>query len=175
MPRFVPGFILIRRSAVLWLVCIILLSSCSRQDIEQQRICERLIPWFERTTKPVEQLRAEFPDQPPHTVVLHYQNTDGQHWLRCQFGGGGFSRQRLVLAAVESDREGELAPWQLAMLRGLWLDYFEPQLHSSRHTITDSSWRNWLYLLQQILNTLPLGCIRVVAMVKDSCNNLIIN
>ena len=31
------------------------------QDREQQRICEQLIPWFERSAGPLEQLSIEFP------------------------------------------------------------------------------------------------------------------
>ena len=129
------------------------------QDREQQRICEQLIPWFERSAGPLEQLSVEFLRQPPHTVLLHYRSADGQHWLRCQFAGSGFARSRLHLVAVESDREGLLAPWQLSLLRGLWLGYFERYLQQQSATAAAGFWRPWLYLLQQLLNALPLGCI----------------
>lgn len=146
-------------------VLLVLLAGCGG-DAEQRRICEQLIPWFERTTRPVEILHPADAPVFENAVLLRYRafdrfGTASDHWLSCHFAGSGLSFERLRLTAVASDREGELSALQLALLNTLWLDYYEPRsrMAAAGTAATQTPLDRLLYLAQQLINALALGCV----------------
>lgn len=147
------------------LIPLLLLGGCS-VDIEQQRVCERLIPWFERNTQPVEILHPPHAPVFENAVLLRYRaydhfGTASEHWLTCHFASGQFTLDRLRLTSVSSDREGELSALQLALLQTLWLDYYEPRTRLAHNgtSTAQTPLDQLLYLTQQLINALALGCV----------------
>jgi len=152
-------------SLLRWIVgiALVLLTACAR-DVAQERICRRVIPWFEGLSAQVEILHEPDPPQFENSVLLDYRVSDGtgstsRHWLACRFAGGGFMPGRYELIDVMSDR-GELSAMQLAGLRALWLEYYEPLTRRGAAIAnTDTVQFQYGYLLQQIINGLVLACV----------------
>ena len=91
------------------LVLLLALTGCARFDIEQARLCERVIPGIEGTDARIEVVRSEADPSAAHGVIVHYRVTgpEGQaaeRWLACRFGGGGFQRDRLKLTGLRPTR-----------------------------------------------------------------------
>jgi branched-chain amino acid transport system permease protein len=142
------------------------LSGCVGFDVEQARLCERVVPGIEGVDAPVEILRSEPDPAAAHGVIVRYRvaEPDGQqtaHWIACRFGGGGFQRDRLKLVGVATDREGELSDVQVYLLRQYWLGLYEAQAEAAagRGPAVAGPSRDLLYALQLAVNALTVGCL----------------
>jgi branched-chain amino acid transport system permease protein len=142
------------------------LAGCAEADVEQLRICERLIPAIEAEGARVELVRGVTDRAAANAVRVEYRlagpnDTSDSRWISCRFGGSGFERDRLRLTGVVTAREGALSEIGVFMLRRYWLDLYEAQ-----RTFEDGSadggrsWsRNLLYFLQLGVNGITLGCL----------------
>jgi branched-chain amino acid transport system permease protein len=142
------------------------LAGCADADVEQLRICERLIPALEPEGAKIERVRASADPSAAHAVRVDYRvlGPDGAAdggWISCRFGGGGFERDRLLLTGVVTAREGALSEIAVFMLRRYWLDLYEAQ--ASPEDGSAGSARSWerdlLYFLQLGVNGITLGCL----------------
>ena len=142
------------------------LAGCAEADIEQVKICERLIPAIEAEGAEIELVRGATDPAAANAVRVEYRvigpngKTDGS-WISCRFGGSGFEQGRLRLTGVVTAREGALSEIGVFMLRRYWLDLYEGQ-----STLEDGpaggerSWsRDLLYFLQLGVNAITLGCL----------------
>jgi branched-chain amino acid transport system permease protein len=142
------------------------LAGCAEADVEQLRICERLIPAIEAESAKIELVRGVTDPAAANAVRVEYRvvgpngTLDGS-WISCRFGGSGFERDRLRLTGVVTAREGALSDIAVFMLRRYWLDLYEAQ-----RTLRDGSGgggRSWardvLYFLQLGVNAITLGCL----------------
>jgi branched-chain amino acid transport system permease protein len=144
---------------LLGLGLLVLLASCSRLDVEQARLCERLIPAIEMPGAPFEIIAREREGSARHAVRIRYRGDDGaERWLSCRFAGGGLEQDRLRLIGAATDREGELSEVQVYLLRTFWLGLYEGQARGTEDRAAEGE-RPLLYLLQLALNGLALGGI----------------
>jgi branched-chain amino acid transport system permease protein len=146
---------------LLGLCLLVLLASCSRLDVEQARLCERLIPAIEAPGAPFEIIAREKEGSARHAVRIRYRGADGaERWLSCRFAGGGLEQDRLRLIGAATDREGELSEVQVYLLRTFWLGLYEGQARGAEDRAAEGEGeRPLLYLLQLALNGLALGGI----------------
>jgi branched-chain amino acid transport system permease protein len=142
------------------LLLAVTLGACGGPDLEQVDVCARLLPALDERRVAIEHQEAA-----AGTVTLHYRATDPQgreseHWITCSFAGRGLQQDRLRLTAVSTDRQGELSPVALYMLRQYWLGRYEAQ---SRVGDADAPGAGpvgqLLYLLQLGVHAATLGCI----------------
>jgi branched-chain amino acid transport system permease protein len=153
-----PGF----AGALACLLLGFLLTACDGPDVEQVDVCARLIPALDERGIAIE--RQSGGDQ---TVTLHYRTTDERgrttrHWITCSFAGRGLQEDRLRLTAVSTDRQGELSPVELFMLRQYWLGRYEAQARAAPESTPSgppSVRLQFLYLLQLCVHAATLGCI----------------
>ena len=148
------------------LVLLLALTGCAKFDIEQARLCERVIPGIEGTDARIEVGRSEADPSVAHGVIVHYRVTgpEGQaaeRWLACRFGGGGFQRDRLKLTGVATDQAGELSDIQVYLLRQYWLGLyeFEAQAAAGAHRGPAGPMRDLMYWLQLGVSALTVGCL----------------
>jgi branched-chain amino acid transport system permease protein len=140
------------------------LAGCAGADVEQLKICERLIPAIEAPTAQVEVVRGATDPVAENAVKVEYRlvgpGAEPIRWLSCRFGGSGFERDRLRLVGVTTDREGALSAVQVFLLRQYWLDLYEGQTAAERASEPGApSWRHDLvYFLQLALNGVTVGC-----------------
>ena len=142
------------------------LAACADADVEQLRICERLIPAIEAQGAEVEvtQGAADPSAENENTVRIEYRVGPGAlpaRWISCRFGGSGFERDRLRLTGVVTDREGALSEIRVFLLRRYWLDLYEGQTsNGDRPAEQAGSWpRDLLYFLQLAANGITAGCL----------------
>jgi branched-chain amino acid transport system permease protein len=143
-----------------------LLAACTDADVEQLRICERLIPAIEAEGAQIEVVRGMADPAAANAVRIEYRlagpngNSDGS-WISCRFGGSGFERDRLRLTGVVTAREGPLSDVGVFMLRRFWLDLYEAPRASGNGSAGSgrSWWRELLYFLQLGVNSITLGCL----------------
>ncbi|NNG05116.1 MAG: branched-chain amino acid ABC transporter permease [Inquilinus sp.] len=145
---------------------VLLAAGCGAEDAEQARLCRAVIPALEGGAV-IERVET-LPAPAPHDVALRYYATDGTgrtivQDLTCRFAGGTLQAGRLDLVGVDSDRTGELTPVRLHMLR-VWLALFD----AGRVAAPDQGPANGaprgagftaVYLLQQGVNAIAIGCI----------------
>ncbi|HEX5079456.1 MAG TPA: branched-chain amino acid ABC transporter permease LivH [Geminicoccaceae bacterium] len=134
-------------------------SACGGPDVEQVDVCARLIPALEDGAVAIERQSAGHRE-----VTLHYRATDPQgresaHWISCRFAGHGLQQDRLRLTAVTTDREGDLSPIEVFMLRQYWLGRYEAQARASTEGEAAPPARGLLYFLQLCVHAATLGCI----------------
>jgi branched-chain amino acid transport system permease protein len=142
------------------------LAGCTEADVEQLKICERLIPAIEAEGARIEPVRGAADPTAANTVRVAYRairpdgTADGS-WISCRFGGGGFQRDRLRLIGVVTAREGALSEIGVFMLRRYWLDLYEGlDTVGAESTGGERSWsRDLLYFLQLAVNGITLGCL----------------
>jgi branched-chain amino acid transport system permease protein len=159
--RYRRSFGTLAALALAWCV-----EGCAEADVEQLRICERLIPAIEAEGARIELVRGVTDPGAANAVRVEYRVVgpngapDGS-WISCRFGGSGFERDRLRLTGVVTAREGALSEIGVFMLRRYWLDLYEAQ-----RTFEDGSaggggsWsRDFLYFLQLGVNGITLGCL----------------
>jgi branched-chain amino acid transport system permease protein len=155
-----------RTSGTLALAIAWSLAGCAEVDVEQLKICERLIPAIEAEGAQIELVRGATDPVAANAVRVDYRvigpngSTDCS-WISCRFAGSGFERDRLQLTGVVTAHEGALSEIGVFMLRRYWLDLYEAQ-----STLGDgpagggSSWsRDLLYFLQLGVNGITLGCL----------------
>jgi branched-chain amino acid transport system permease protein len=153
-----------RLSALLaGLAAALALAACADVDVEQLRICERLIPAIEAPGAAIEVTQGTTDPGSENAVRVAYRlGSDAQaaHWISCRFGGSGFERDRLRLTGVVTDREGALSEIGVFLLRRYWLDLYEAQAPSGVGPAEPaaSSPRALLYFLQLALNGITVGC-----------------
>jgi branched-chain amino acid transport system permease protein len=141
------------------------LAGCADVDVEQLRICERLIPAIEAPGAQIEIARGATDPAAEDAVRVQYRvvgpGDQPTHWVSCRFGGRGFERDRLRLVGVANDREGTLTEIQVFLLRQYWLDLYEGQMAAGGGV--GESIRSWprglLYGLQLGVNGVTLGCL----------------
>src|SRR5690606_38978134 len=83
---------------------------------------------------------------------------DSAHWITCRFAGRGLQQDRLQVTSVTTDRQGELSPVALFMLREYWLGRYEAQTRVGEQQAAAGA-RGVLYLLQLLVHAATLGCI----------------
>jgi branched-chain amino acid transport system permease protein len=142
------------------------LAGCAQADVEQLKICERLIPAIEAEGAQVEVVRGTTDPGAANAVRVEYRlieanGTSEDGWISCRFGGSGFARDRLRLTGVVTAREGALSEITVFMLRRYWLDRYEAQEpNQDRAAESGGAWpRNLLYFTQLVVNGLTLGCL----------------
>jgi branched-chain amino acid transport system permease protein len=142
------------------------LVGCAETDIEQLKICERLIPAIEVEGSRIELVRGAAEPTAAHAIRVEYwvirpDGTADGSWISCRFGGGGFQRDRLRLTGVVTAREGALSEIGVFMLRRYWLDLYEGQDTGEGEAAGGArAWsRDLLYFLQLGLNGITLGCL----------------
>ncbi len=149
------------------LALLLALTGCARLDVEQARLCERVIPGVEGIDAPIEVVRSEPDPGAAHGVIVHYRlaGPEGQaaeRWLACRFGGGGFQRDRLKLVGVATDQEGELSDVQVYLLRQYWLGLYEAEAEAAAGVHRGGPagpGRDLLYALQLGVDALAVGCL----------------
>ncbi len=142
------------------------LAACAEADVEQLKICERLIPAIEAENAQIEVGRGAPDPTVADAVRVEYRvigangPTDGS-WISCRFGGSGFDRDRLRLTGVVTAREGALSEIAVFMLRRYWLDLYEAQgaIEDGAAESGDAWLRDLLYFVQLVVNGLTLGCL----------------
>jgi branched-chain amino acid transport system permease protein len=141
------------------------LAGCAEADVEQLKICERLIPAVEAEGAEVEVVRRATDPTAANAVRIDYRLIGAQEpadgsWISCRFGGSGFARDRLRLTGVVTAREGALSEIAVFMLRRYWLDRYEAQEPIEDGAEGRRSWsRDLLYFMQLGANALTLGCL----------------
>ena len=143
------------------------LAGCAEADVEQLRICERLIPAIEAEGAQIELLRGATDPAAANAVRVEYRvlgpnGTSDGSWISCRFGGGGFERDRLRLTGVVTARDGALSEIGVFMLRRYWLDLYEAQRPLGDGATGGggpSRSRDLLYFLQLGVNAITLGCL----------------
>ncbi len=152
--------------AALGLALLLTLTGCAGFDVEQARLCARVIPGVEGVEAPFEVLSSEPEPTADHGVVVHYRlsEPEGQetaHWIACRFGGGGFERDRLKLTGVATDQAGELSDIQVYLLRQYWLGLYEAQAEAAagRAPVVAGPVRDLVYAFQLGVNALTVGCL----------------
>jgi branched-chain amino acid transport system permease protein len=142
------------------------LAGCAEADVEQLKICERLIPAIEAEGAEVEVVRGAIDPTAANAVRIDYrligaQEPSDDSWISCRFGGSGFARDRLRLTGVVTARDGALSEIAVFMLRRYWLDLYEAQApFEDGATEGGRSWsRDLLYFMQLVVNGLTLGCL----------------
>jgi branched-chain amino acid transport system permease protein len=146
------------------LACLLLsflVGACGGPDLEQVDVCARLIPALDERVIALDLERAA-----GDAVTLHYRATDPRgresaHWITCRFAGRGLQQDRLRVTAVSTDRQGELSPIALYMLRQYWLGRYEAQSRAGGEDAPGeaSLRRQLLYLMQLGVHAATLGCI----------------
>jgi branched-chain amino acid transport system permease protein len=154
------------RGVVLSLALLLALTGCSKIDVEQARLCERLIPGVESSDAPIEVLGSEPDPSVKHGVIVHYQPSEpagqlAKRWIACRFGGGGFQRDRLKLIGVATDQTGALSDIQVYLLRHYWLGLYEREAEAAagRGPVLEGPMRELLYFLQLGVSALTVGCL----------------
>jgi branched-chain amino acid transport system permease protein len=150
----------LRSGAAALLGLTLALAGCGGVDVEQARICERIVPALEAPGATVEVAgRAAAPGDPA-AVLIDYRVRDARGsragFAICRFAGTGLEQGRLRLEGVTT-RAGALSPVEVFMLRRFWLDLYE-----SRGAPTDAPWgpaRELAYALQLALNAMTLASI----------------
>jgi branched-chain amino acid transport system permease protein len=142
------------------------LAGCAEADVEQLKVCERLIPAVEAEGAGIEIVRGTTDPAAANAVRVEYRlieanGTAKDSWISCRFGGSGFARDRLRVTAVVTAREGALSEITVFMLRRYWLDLYEAQEpNQDRAAESGGAWpRDLLYFTQLVLNGLTLGCL----------------
>ena len=138
-----------RRLAAVWLLGLLLWSCAPRPD--HARVCTLTVGAFD--SGEIADLRSGTGSD-GDAVRVSWTDDDGARWVECSFAAGS----RDLIAGVTTDRDGVLTPTQL-----FWLDRWmripvglsaaEPGGNGS------SGFPHALYLIQQILNALTLGCV----------------
>ena len=129
-------------------------AACSDIDVEQLKICERLVPAIEPPGTDVEIARTTDDPAAENAVRVVYRTVgpgaEAERWISCRFGGRGFERDRLRLIGVITDRDGALSDVQVFLLRRYWLDLYEAQGTPAPDPgeSARSGSRDLLYLLQ---------------------------
>jgi branched-chain amino acid transport system permease protein len=142
------------------------LAGCAEADVEQLRICERLIPAIEPEGAQIELMGGASDPAAAHAVRVEYRvlgpnETPDGSWISCRFGGSGFERDRLRLIGVVTAREGVLSEIGVFMLRRYWLDLYEGQRPRGDGAAGSgpARSRDLLYFLQLAVNGITLGCL----------------
>jgi branched-chain amino acid transport system permease protein len=158
-----------RRSGLRAIVvgCFLALSACAELDVEQARLCERLIPALEEAAAELTVIGREVDPAAPNAVLVRYRvqaadaRQETERWLSCRFAGGGFERDRLRLVGVVTDREGELSEVRTFLLRRYWLGLYEGQVQNGAAAGEErrGPGRGVLYALQLGVNALTVGCL----------------
>ncbi len=138
-------------------------AACAGVDVEQLRICERLIPALEARGAEIEIVQGTIDPAAKNAVRVEYRvgsDAPPAHWISCRFGGRGFERDRLRLIGVVTDREGALSEIRVFLLRRYWLDLYEAQASGGDGPAEHArSWsRDLLYFLQLGVNSISVGC-----------------
>ncbi len=148
------------------LALLLALSACGRLDVEQARICERVIPGIEGVDAAIEVVGSEPDPGVDHGVIVRYRVAEpegpkSERWLACRFGGGGFQRDRLKLVGVASEQAGELSDVQVFLLRQYWLGFYEAEAAAAAggRPAPAGPWRDLLYALQLAVSALTVGCL----------------
>jgi branched-chain amino acid transport system permease protein len=146
------------------LALLLVLSACSRLDVEQARLCERVVPGVEGIDAPIEIVGSEADPTASHGVIVRYRlaEPEGQEaprWLACRFGGGGFQRDRLKLTGVATEQAGELSDVQVFLLRQYWLGLYEAKAAAGARPGPGGPRRDLLYSLQLGVSALTVGCL----------------
>lgn len=137
-------------------------------DRDKLRICQWLIPAFEKYPESVEILRHEQHGSAENTVVVHYRSRDEEnrsteHWVACWFSGTAFGSGRLNLEDVSTDRHDLLSPVQFQMLR-IWMRIAGPDAAPAdrERGPPGPSAPDGLYLLQSLVNALTMSGVYVL-------------
>jgi branched-chain amino acid transport system permease protein len=140
-----------------------LLVGCADADIEQIKICERLIPAIEAPAARIEVGQSGADPAIENAVTVAYRlvgpDAPAARWISCRFGGSGFERDRLRLTGVATASEGELSAVRVFLLRQYWLGWYEGQAAAGEPDGgAPSRARDILYFLQLALNGVTVGC-----------------
>ena len=141
-----------------------LLVGCADADVEQVRICERLIPAIEAPAARIEIGQSGADPAIENAVTVAYRlvgpGAPAERWISCRFGGSGFERDRLRLTGVATASEGELSAVRVFLLRQYWLGWYEGQAAAAGEPDggAPSRARDLLYFLQLALNGITVGC-----------------
>ncbi|HEY0838258.1 MAG TPA: branched-chain amino acid ABC transporter permease [Azospirillum sp.] len=155
MPVFPP-----LRLLALLALALLGLTACG-VDAEQAALCRKLIPAFEPHAERARVVREAADPQEPRALTIHYRAEEAEHWIRCRFAGRGFEAGRHTLAEVTTDTLGALTPMQLTMLR-VWAGLPPPRdaaPPAERQVVEPSPWTPWLFLMQQVINAVTVGCV----------------
>ncbi|HSA79332.1 MAG TPA: hypothetical protein VLE23_00835, partial [Geminicoccaceae bacterium] len=150
--------------------CLLVLAACAELDVEQARLCERLIPALEEAGTDIAVTGREVDPVAPNAVLVRYRALEpgaaeapqsAERWLSCRFAGRGFERDRLMLTGLVTDREGELSEVRTFLLRRYWLGVYEGQAQGGAAVGEErrGSGRGVLYALQLLVNALTVGCL----------------
>jgi branched-chain amino acid transport system permease protein len=160
-----------RRSGrrTIFVICLLALSACAELDVEQARLCERLIPALEEAATDLTVTGREVDPAVANAVLVRYRALEphaaaeaprsAERWLSCRFGGSGFERDRLRLTGVVTDRDGELSEVRTFLLRRYWLGLYEGQAQDGAGEDRRGPWHDALYALQLLVNAVTVGCL----------------
>ena len=152
-------------------LALLVLAGCGG-DREQARICARVVAAVESwadliTERPLGAVVVTDAVQDPRstrvvTVSYRFENDPDQLWRgQCRFAGDRLDRDRHVLEAIETASQGSLSPVRVHMAR-VWLGQFTAQSGQTAlaPVSTPISGPTWvLYLAQQLVNALAIGCV----------------
>ena len=151
--------------------CLLALTGCAEVDVEQARLCERLIPALEAAASEIAVTGREVESSAANAVLVRYRVLEpgddaeapqsAERWLSCRFGGSGFERDRLRLTGVVTDRDGELSEVRVFLLRRYWLGLYEGQAQDRAAAGEErrGPGRDILYALQLLVNAMTVGCL----------------
>ncbi|MEQ9641495.1 MAG: hypothetical protein RIM84_15840 [Alphaproteobacteria bacterium] len=105
----------------LTLLACLWLAACGGVDVEQQRICERVVPALHLDVSPIEIVGAAMETDEAVRIDYRLPNDPVLHWLVCRFNGSGFDAGRLDLVDLTSDRFVAMSPVKFALLKRFWL------------------------------------------------------
>lgn len=138
---------------------LILLAGCG-PDPGQSQLCQRLMTAFAGPDHAL--IEVEALSREPPLLRVRYRAPTGsggeERWHRCRFAGSGLEQGRLVLEAVETDRDGRLSPVALALLR-VWLELPEGEQGRAPGDWPAGTGGALLYLLQTLVNALAVCCL----------------
>jgi branched-chain amino acid transport system permease protein len=144
------------------LALLLAVAACGGLDVEQARLCERLIPALEDPGASFVTTARETDPAASHAVLIHYQlhathtAPAAERWISCRFAGGGFAEDRLRLTGVVTSQDGPLSDITVFLLRRYWLGLYEGQTGAAS---APPPRERLLYALQLAVNALNLGCL----------------
>lgn len=143
-------------------------------DNQQAKVCQGLIPAFERDSRGIEIIRHEQHGTAENSIVVHYRTRDAEgraaeHWISCWFEDSAFGSGRLSVEGVDTDRHGLLSPVKMQMLR-IWLRVYgaESPARDGERGASGPALADPLYALQAVVNALVMGCVYVLVAIGFS-------
>jgi branched-chain amino acid transport system permease protein len=136
----------------------LILAACDRTDPEQAALCRSLIFAFEDDAAAAEVIASEPEPAAPERMRVRYRIGGAERWITCEFAASGMARDRLVLAAVETQDAGRLTERRLHMLR-IWLGMRPLTTADAANADVEAVGRAVAYAAQQAVNALSAAAV----------------